>query len=121
MKIGLDLVSIKRIELFINRFGERGLKRYLCDAEIALIKSPKTAAGFWAAKEAVSKALGTGIGSALSFHDITLSKSSLGAPQASLSPHAIAHFGPCHISLSITHDQGFAAAVALVECDKIVD
>jgi len=67
--IGIDLVKISRIEQMLERFGEKALSKFLHPQEIALVKNPKTAAGFWATKEAVSKALGTGIGSQCSFHE----------------------------------------------------
>ena len=72
--IGIDIVSISRIENIIKKFGDKALKRFLNDKEIELIKTPETAAGFWAAKEAFSKALGTGIGEECSFLDIEIIK-----------------------------------------------
>ena len=62
---GIDVISIPRIEKFIEKFGDRALEKYLSSDEIKLVKTPKTAAGFWAVKEAVSKALGCGIGKEL--------------------------------------------------------
>ncbi|HHH72547.1 MAG TPA: holo-[acyl-carrier-protein] synthase, partial [Sulfuricurvum sp.] len=73
--IGIDLVKIERIAGLIERRGDKALQRFLSDDEIALVKTPRTAAGFWAAKEACAKALGCGIGAECGFHDIVLSKS----------------------------------------------
>jgi holo-[acyl-carrier protein] synthase len=70
--IGVDIVVIDRIETSIRKYGKKFLARYLNENEIALVKKAETAAGFWAAKEAVAKALGTGIGKTVGFNDITL-------------------------------------------------
>ena len=113
--IGIDLISIGRIEKLIARFGEKGLEKFLCAEEITLVKSPKTAAGFWAVKEAVSKALGCGIGGELAFHDIIITKTAKNAPLVRLSEKAAAHHGITEIVISITHDDGFAAAVAFIK------
>jgi len=112
MKIGTDIIQIDRIEKSINKFGDRFLQRYLVDDEIKLIKSPQSAAGFWAAKEAISKALGCGIGKDLSFHDIIISKSPKGAPYFQIKKHK--NFDITSSSLSISHDGGFAIAVVAI-------
>lgn len=113
--IGVDIVVVGRVERAVERFGERFYRRYLSDEEIALIRSPQTAAGFWAAKEAVAKALGTGIGQELSFHDIRLYKKPGGAPAFELPETIIKRFKITDTSLSIAHDGGFAIAVAAIE------
>ncbi len=119
--VGIDLVEISRFEKFINRFGDKGLKRFLCDAEIALISSPKSAAGFWAVKEAFSKALGTGIGKECSFHDMRLYKTHKGAPKLSLSKALIARFEIEDVALSITHDGAYAIAVVTIVTSSPAD
>lgn len=116
--IGIDLVKIERIDGLIARHGERALKRFLSEDEIALVKTPSTAAGFWAAKEACAKALGCGIGSECGFHDIIIEKSPKGAPLLSLAPSVRERFAVTDASLSITHDGGFAIAVVALEAQK---
>lgn len=113
--IGIDLVSIARIEAFMDRFGQRGLEKFLCQSEIDLVKSPKTAAGFWAVKEAVSKSLGCGIGAELAFHDILITKTEKNAPRVTLSPQAKNRHNVNEIAVSITHDAGMAVAVSIVK------
>jgi holo-[acyl-carrier protein] synthase len=113
--IGIDLVNISRIEKMMERFGQKALKRFLNDTEILHVKNPKTAAGFWAAKEACSKALGTGIGSECGFHDICISKNTKGAPYITLSKTLINTFNITDISLSITHEGSYAIAVVAIE------
>ncbi len=113
--IGIDLVKTSRIERFIERFGEKGLQKFLSDDEIRLVKNHKTAAGFWAVKEACAKALGTGIGAECSFHDITISKTHKGAPQIKLAHHLLEKFNITNTSTSITHDGEYAIAVVAIQ------
>ncbi len=113
--IGIDLVKIRRIEAFMERFGDRALVRFLNNDEIALVKRASTAAGFWAAKEACSKALGCGISSECGFMDIRISKDSRGKPLLSLSDTVRERFNVRSLSLSITHDGDYAIAVVALE------
>ena len=113
--IGIDLIKISRMNRLIERFGEKALQKFLSSDEILLVKNYRTAAGFWAAKEACSKALGVGIGSECSFHDIIISKSKKGAPQIALSLKVINQFKISDISVSITHDGDYAIAVVATQ------
>ena len=117
--IGIDLVKLDRIGASIERYGDKFLQRYLSPEEISLIKSPKTAAGFWAAKEAAAKALGTGIGAECGFHDILISKSAKGAPRIDLNTKLLEKFNIEDISLSITHDGDYAVAVVAIEKKRV--
>ena len=113
--IGIDLIKIDRMKHFIERFGDRGLQKFLSSSEIAFIKNPRNAAGFWAAKEACSKALGCGIGHECGFHDIVISKTLKGAPQLALSARVQENFKITDTSISITHDGDYAIAVVALE------
>ncbi|MCX6073309.1 MAG: holo-ACP synthase [Campylobacterales bacterium] len=117
--IGIDLIKIDRMRRFIERFGDQGLKKFLTTEEIKLIKNHRNAAGFWAAKEACSKALGCGIGHECGFHDIFLSKSPKGAPLVALSQRVQQAFNITDISVSITHDGEYAIAVVALEQGEI--
>ena len=99
----------------VERFGEKALQKFLCKDEISLVKSYKTASGFWAVKEACSKALGVGIGSECSFHDIQISKTAKGAPKISLSKKLLNKYNIIDTSVSITHDGEYAIAVVAIE------
>ena len=114
MKIGTDIVQINRIEKSLAQFGDKFKQRFLHPEEIELVKKPASIAGFWAAKEAIAKALGCGIGSELSFHDIIISKDLRGAPIFSLGEEAQKTHKITACSLSISHDGGFAIAVAVI-------
>ncbi len=126
--IGIDIVSIARIRTFIERFGENALRRFLSKDEMALCLldthyagvdsvNISRVAGFWAAKEACAKALGVGIGRELGFLDIYISKTAKNAPNIKLDDKKMATFMIKEISLSISHDGGFAiAAVFCASC-----
>lgn len=113
--IGIDLVKTSRIKSFMDRFGDKALYRFLSPNEVTLAKNYKTAAGFWAAKEAFSKALGVGIGSKCSFFDIEIYKNNYGAPHIKASKKIIEEFHIKDISLSITHEAEYAIAVVAIE------
>ena len=125
--IGVDLVSINRIKEVLERFSDKFLEKILSKEEIATLadmkidsirakeKKIKRLAGFWAAKEACAKALGTGIGQECKFYDIKLYKTGKGAPKIELSERLREKFGIKDISVSITHDGDYAIAVVAIE------
>lgn len=113
--IGIDITQISRISRLRERYGEQFLKRILNENEIKLIKSDNSLAGFYAAKEAFSKALGVGIGEEFSFLDIEISKTSKNAPFIIADNKIIEKFGIKNTSLSISHDGGFAIAAVIIE------
>ena len=116
--IGIDLIKISRMNRLMERFGEKALQKFLSSEEIKLVKNYKTAAGFWAVKEAISKALGTGIGSECSFHDIRISKTTKGAPLVKLTKAITQKHHIIDTSVSITHDGEYAIAVVALEIKK---
>ena len=109
--IGVDIVVISRIEKLIQKFGTKALKRFLTDDEIMLVKSSSTAAGFWALKEAASKAIGTGIGKKCTFNDMVITKTKKNAPKLKYSKKIRKKYNIKNTSVSVTHDGGFAIAV----------
>jgi holo-[acyl-carrier protein] synthase len=114
MKIGTDIIQIQRVEKLVKRYGIKFKQRFLSPKEIAVARRIETLAGFWAAKEAISKALGCGIGSQLRFHDIIIAKDHKGAPYFKLAKEAQKVHRIQECSLSISHDGGFAIAVAVI-------
>jgi holo-[acyl-carrier protein] synthase len=115
MKIGTDIIQISRVEGSLEKFGDKFKMKFLNDEEIILATKIESIAGFWAAKEAIAKALGCGIGADLGFHDILLSKNDRGAPTFTLSEHAQKTHHITSSSLSISHDGGFAIAVVVID------
>ncbi len=116
--IGIDIVEIARIEKIVQKSPQRFLSRIFCDEEIALVKTPQSIAGFYAAKEAVAKALGCGIGKECGFFDIRIHKDEKGAPWFTLSQKVAEHYAITETALSISHDGGFAVAVATLKTTK---
>ena len=110
IKIGIDIVVIKRIEELINKFGIENLK-FLNKDELYSSKA-QTIAGIFASKEAFSKALGCGIGKEFSFKDISILKNKKGKPYIKINSSKIKIK---NTDLSITHDGGFAIAAVIVE------
>ena len=82
--IGVDLVECARIQRSLDRFGEKFLHRVFTDGEIEYSMSMKFPARHlaarFAAKEAVSKAFGTGIGKSMGWRDIDVHKKPSGEP-----------------------------------------
>ena len=82
--IGVDLVECARIQHSVDRFGDRFLHRVFTDGEIEYSMSMKFPARHlaarFAAKEAVSKAFGTGIGKAMGWRNIDVQKRPSGEP-----------------------------------------
>ncbi|AQQ72407.1 Holo-[acyl-carrier-protein] synthase [Limihaloglobus sulfuriphilus] len=104
----------------LEKHGEHFKKKVFTPAEIEYAgKSKKTAQTFaarFAAKEAVLKLLRTGLRDGLKWTDIEITNDHLGAPSVTLSGRALelaGQMGICQVSISITHDQGFAAATAI--------
>jgi holo-[acyl-carrier protein] synthase len=111
IKVGTDIVNIKRIQASYEKFGTKFLDRFLNKNEQKIANKIETIAGFWAAKEAVAKALETGIGKELSFLDIEIYKKSNNVPYFLIKRK---NFNIIDSSVSISHDGNFAIAVAIV-------
>lgn len=117
--IGTDIIEIERVEKamknkkFVNKiFNESEMK----DDHGNFLKA-NSMAGKFSAKEAVSKALGTGI-RGFSFKDIEILSDSLGKPYVILKSNAektAAEFGNYSITISISHSRVNAVAIAILE------
>ncbi len=122
--IGIDVVEVDRIAAAIARHGELFLGKLFTSQEREYCESHRQAAlhyaARFAAKEAVSKALGTGIGGQAGWLDLEITRDSFGAPKLLL--HAAAaefagHHGITQIQISLTHAREYAAANALAIVD----
>ena len=120
--IGIDLCEIARMERLLQE-NDRFLQRYFAPEEQAYIQGRgKTAAqsmaAMFAAKEALLKALGIGIDGSLPLADICVHHAQNGQPCYRLSATAQAMLeaaGASRALLSITHEGGMAAAVAVID------
>lgn len=119
---GIDLIEVERIRASYAKFGDRFAKRILRPAEIEYCRlhrdpSPHLAARF-AAKEAISKAFGTGIGAELGWQDMEVRRKESGEPYVVLHDGGLRLLetkGGCLVHLSLTHTLQYAAAVAILE------
>ena len=120
--IGVDLVECARIQRSIDRFGDRFLHRIFTDGEIEYSMSMKFPARHLAArlaaKEAVSKAFGTGIGKAMGWRDIDVRKKPSGEPFLVFSgpPQELAaKRGVTSALISLSHTEHYAIACIVLE------
>lgn len=119
--IGVDIVETARIRSSIEKFGQSFLGRIFTEAEVAYCASmkdpvPHYAARF-AAKEAVSKAFGTGIGASANWLDIEILRGQNGAPSCQLSGAAKRYaesLGDVQVLLSLSHSDNYAVANAII-------
>jgi holo-[acyl-carrier protein] synthase len=117
LRSGIDLVEIDRIRDVYQRHGQRFLDRMFTAREQRYClthrdPSPHLAARF-AAKEAVAKMLGVGIGAELSWLDIEVLREESGQPRLHLAESIWERFEIDEVSLSITHSRDYAAATAI--------
>ncbi|AZN39902.1 holo-ACP synthase [Paenibacillus albus] len=124
--IGHDISSIDRMEkLLQGEIGKKFISRILTGREQELAaqtsgsRRVEFVSGRFAAKEAVSKAFGCGIGSTLGFQDIEIDRHSSGRPICRMSEGAWARLGlgsaQTRIHVSISHDHSLASAYVIAE------
>lgn len=120
--VGTDLVEIARMEAVVDRQGERFIQRILTPAEQTVYHNLAHPARFlakrFAAKEAVAKALGTGIGRGVSWQDIQIENHDTGAPHVTLTGGALVQFnqlGATQCHLSISDEQRYATAFVVLD------
>ncbi len=117
--IGLDIIETARVEskLVNSRFLDKVYTPSEQEYILARKQNGQTAAGIFAAKEAVSKALGTGFGT-VSWTEIEIIQDPKGKPCASLSGAAkkrLEEMGGKQVLVSITHIKDLAAAQAVID------
>ena len=120
--IGVDLVENARIEHSLERFGERFLHRVFTEGEIEYSQSMKYPARHlaarFAAKEAVSKAFGTGIGKAMGWKDIDVQRKPSGQPFVILEGGAKKlgeERGVKAVWITLSHTENHAMAMIVLE------
>ncbi|NOZ49902.1 MAG: holo-[acyl-carrier-protein] synthase [Chloroflexi bacterium] len=118
LRSGIDLIEIERIATTLERHGERFLQRVFTEREIERY-GPRIAslAVRWAAKEAVAKVLGCGIG-AVGWKEIEILSDERGAPQLHLHGHAAlmaAELGISEWALSLSHTRYYAIAMVVAQ------
>ena len=124
--VGTDLANIDRIQGTLDRFGDRFRNRVFTEIEQAKAERRKDVAGTyakrWAAKEACSKALGTGLRMGIAWKDMAVSNLRSGQPQMHLTGWALerlkemtpdGHEAVVHVTL--TDDHPWAQAFVVIE------
>ena len=121
--IGVDLVRISRIDAAIGRHGRRFAERILSDHELVLYTAHRHKAGFtakrFAAKEALLKALGTGLRMGVRWHDMEVRQDTLGKPYFACSGRVQELFHERAIVdslLSISDEDEYAVAFVTLVC-----
>lgn len=117
---GVDIVETVRIHGSIEKFGERFLQRCFWPAEVAYCQSMKSPAlhfaARFAAKEAISKAFGTGIGRQLGWKDMEIRKRDSGEPYVVLQGKGLElarQRGVATVLVSLSHCKEYAIAQAV--------
>jgi holo-[acyl-carrier protein] synthase len=124
--VGMDMLEINRMKKIMEgKAAKRFLERILTLAEREIAETRKGRlsefiAGRFAAKEAIVKALGCGLGQIVGFQDIEILPNAAGKPQCTISASALERLGSAmessmRIHLSITHSESMAAAYVIIE------
>ena len=129
--IGTDLANIERISGTLDRFGDRFKNRVFTDTEQAKAERRKDVAGTyakrWAAKEACSKALGTGLAMGIAWKDMAVSNLRTGQPVMEVTGWALerlnemtpdGHEAIIHVTL--TDDHPWAQAFVVIEARPVI-
>ncbi|MER1407472.1 holo-ACP synthase [Enterobacter cloacae] len=121
MRIGTDIVEVSRIQRAITNWQSDFLQRVFTPQEKIKINREdpnyERASGFWAAKEAVVKALGCGYRDGITFKDIEINHDELGCPHLIFSGRVkelLIEKQMANASLSISHCQHYATAVVIL-------
>jgi holo-[acyl-carrier protein] synthase len=124
ISLGVDIIEVARIRTAIERHGERFHQRFCTASEAAYCQGMRDPAPFFAArfaaKEAVSKALGTGIGAQCGWLDIEVRRKATGEPfvvMHGLGAETAKRLGIARILLSMSHTENYAMAQAVAVSD----
>lgn len=121
--LGIDVIEVERIRSILERHGKNFLRHVFTDDEQAEAPEGTAAAaayyaGRWSAKEAVAKALGTGIGQDCYWRNIQVVRWPSGKPAIKLTGPGEAtarRLGIARLHVSISHERGIACASVVAE------
>jgi holo-[acyl-carrier protein] synthase len=121
--VGTDVVEISRIEQALARWGERFAERILCEPELNRFRSHRQPVSYlakrFAAKEAFTKALGTGIKAPANWHGLWVTNQPSGKPQLEFSKRLstlLSQRGITRTHVSLSDERGVAVATVILEC-----
>ena len=120
--IGVDIAEIARVDRLIAEFGDRFARRVLTDTEMHEYRRRKDASSYlatrFAAKEAVAKACGTGIGAQLGFHSMQIDNDDSGKPVLRFMQDAgelVSRLQVRNSLISLSDEKHYVVAMALLE------
>jgi holo-[acyl-carrier protein] synthase len=123
--VGTDLIEIKRVARVLERFGERFARRILCEPELKRFRAHKQPVAYlakrFAAKEAFTKALGTGIHAPANWHGVWVKNLPSGKPVLEFSSalqELLQKRKILNHHLSLADERGMAVATVILECEK---
>jgi holo-[acyl-carrier protein] synthase len=123
--VGTDVVEIGRIEKALGRWGERFARRILCESELKRFLRHRQPASYlakrFAAKEAFTKALGTGIKAPANWHGVWVKNQPSGKPELQFSDALkkdLSRRGISRAHVSLADERGVAVATVILECEK---
>jgi len=123
--VGTDIVEVVRIEKALERFGDRFAQRILCAPELKRYEGHRQQANFlakrFAAKEAFTKALGTGIRAPANWHGVWVRNLASGQPVLEFSDALQRYLkakGVTTAHVSLSDERGVAFATVILECEK---
>ena len=123
--VGTDVVEIGRIEKALERFGERFARRILCEPELRRFAKHRLPANYlakrFAAKEAFTKALGTGIHAPANWHGVWVTNLKSGKPVLEFTPalqKLLQQRKIIQSHVSLSDEKGVAFATVILECEK---
>ena len=122
--VGTDLIEVRRIESALRRFGDRFARRILCEPELKRFRVHKQPVAYlakrFAAKEAFTKALGTGIHAPANWHGVWVENLRSGKPVLKFSSPLEKLLQERKIRsshLSLTDEREIASATVILECE----
>ena len=120
--IGTDLCEVSRVERALERFGERFARRILVESELEIFRRRRKRASYlakrFAAKEAFSKAMGTGIRAPVNWHNVWVLNDRAGKPMLGFSKALgalLKRRGIEKVHVSLTDEIGMACAFVVIE------
>lgn len=120
--VGIDIVDVSRIDRLLREYGDQFARRVLAASERQAFAASSRPVWFlanrFAAKEALSKALGTGLRYPVTLHAISVSSDGVGKPAFGFHgplPGFLADRGVSRHHLSLSHEKGMACAVVVLE------
>ena len=115
--VGVDLIEIERIEKLLDKYGDKFIKRIFTESEIQYCQKKKDRGSYaarFAAKEAVFKATGLGLGKGMTWKDVEVINDEKGKPEIRLYGKTAELLKGKEIHISISHSKDASLAMVVV-------